>query len=100
MDGSGEVKGSTLTPSVPGGQERASDSSRSQSGFWPTTRSRNCAPLLKQRMQRKGPQFRHMASSVPDAGNWLDDELTTAELPRMTATWPASTAPPPTRPAC
>src|SRR5262245_40534073 len=41
-----------------------------------------------------------MASRVPDAGNLPEDKLTTAELPRITATWPASTAPPPTSPAC
>ena len=36
----------------------------------------------------------------PRRGEKLYDELTTAELPRMMASWPSSTAPPPTRPAC
>ena len=31
--------------------------------------------------------------------NGADDEFTTAELPRMIATCPASTAPPPIKPA-
>jgi len=51
-------------------------------------------------IHKYGPQFRRMASSVPDAGRLLDEELTTAELPRMTASCPASTAPPPASPAC
>ena len=34
------------------------------------------------------------------AHNSPDDEFSTAELPSTTAIWPASTAPPPTSPAC
>ena len=53
----------------------------------------------------KGSGDRWTLELLLNAGSWLggnrsDDELTTAELPRMIANCPASTAPPPTSPAC
>ena len=65
----------------------------------------DAARLAERWYARHSETFRHAfdrksLTLLPEAGSWADDELTTADEPRIIATCPSSTAPPPTSPAC